>query len=771
MIPFASKAENLEILENLVKTAKILPQIRFRADEWNPFFLKEAIKKKGWESIPLIVRSSNQKEDSFGSSLAGHFVSIANLQNPEDICKAVEKVICSYKMVSKGDQVFIQPMLQSIKMSGVAFSKDPTTGAPYWIINYDDKSGSTNSVTSGITNSLKVYYAYRYKKAKHPKIFSQIIAMLEELEIYFDECPLDVEFAITEEGDLFLLQVRPLIVRNGMVPPKEHLKIMSNIETKLTELGKKHPYLYGERSLLGIMPDWNPAEIIGVRPRPLALSLYKEIITDSIWAYQRDNYGYRNLRSFPLLVHLQGIPYIDIRVSFNSFIPSDLNNSLAEKLVNYYLNKLEKIPHLHDKVEFEIVYSCYTLDLQERLKPLKKEGFSQEEIDQLKDSLRSLTNRIIDPKTGLCSKDLATITKLKKSYEEIQNADLDIISKIYWLLEDCKRYGTLPFAGIARAAFIAIQFLSSFKSIGILSSTEINEFLASLNSICSEIRQDRIKLSKKKFLEKYGHLREGTYDITSPRYDEKPDYYFDWNCVPYESHPKKSFSLTLIQMKQIEKVLDEHDLNHNVTSLFEFIKSSIEGRENSKFIFTRNLSEVLRLITTLGNQYGFSPEECSYIDIHDIKNLYSCSGDIKRTIQNSIFKGKKNHSCTKEILLPPLITRPSDVLSYNIHQTEPNYITLKRATGEVLTTDSLPKNITGKIVMIPSADPGYDWIFTYPIAGFITMYGGVNSHMAIRAAEVGIPAVIGAGEVLYQRYSQAKIIKIDCENKTVGIIQ
>ena len=35
------------------------------------------------------------------------------------------------------------------------------------------------------------------------------------------------------------------------------------------------------------MPDWNPAEIIGIKPKPLALSLYKGLITDSIWSQQR----------------------------------------------------------------------------------------------------------------------------------------------------------------------------------------------------------------------------------------------------------------------------------------------------------------------------------------------------------------------------------------------------------------------------------------------------------------------------------------------------
>ena len=72
--------------------------------------------------------------------------------------------------------------------------------------------------------------------------------------------------------------------------------------------------------MFGVMPDWNPAEMIGIRPRPLALSLYQNLITDSTWAYQRDNYGYRKLRGFPLMQSLGGVPFIDLRVSFNSFV-------------------------------------------------------------------------------------------------------------------------------------------------------------------------------------------------------------------------------------------------------------------------------------------------------------------------------------------------------------------------------------------------------------------------------------------------------------------
>ena len=73
--------------------------------------------------------------------------------------------------------------------------------------------------------------------------------------------------------------------------------------------------------------------------------------------------------------------------------------------------------------------------------------------------------------------------------------------------------------------------------------------------------------------------------------------------------------------------------------------------------------------------------------------------------------------------------------------------------------------------MIPSADPGYDWIFSRNIAGFITSYGGANSHMAIRAGELNIPAVIGTGETLFAQLSKAKIVHLDCANQKVTVLQ
>jgi len=706
--------------------------------------------------------------------LAGHFATVSNVIAKSQLKSAINTVSKSFLDDNPQNQIFIQPMLEDIFISGVAFTRDPSNGSYYNIINYDDQSNDTASVTSGKTNDLKTYY--HSNDAPLPKInwLSSLLLLLKELKELFKNDALDIEFALDQAGTLFLFQIRPLIMKSNIkLNLDDHSNLLSEIETRYNSLSKSHPYLLGRKSVFGVMPDWNPAEVIGVRPRPLALSLYKELITDGTWAYQRDNYGYRNLRSFPLLVSFGGLPYIDVRISFNSFIPSGLKDDLAERLVNYYLDSLLENPSKHDKVEFEILYSCYTLDLPQRIDKLKSAGFKQDECNQIIESLKCLTNDIIRNDDGLWKKDIGKLDKLKDRQEIINTSKLVPIEKIYWLLEDCKRYGTLPFAGLARAGFIAVQLLQSLVRVGVLTEHEYESFMISLSTVSSDMQ---IELTKGKdlFLKKYGHLRPGTYNILSHRYDKAPDMYFDWGHSSFSSvddKSSKSFALNLDAMNRIETMLKDHGIYHSSLTLFHFIKGAIEGREYAKFVFTKSLSDALELIKNMGKEVGIDAEALSYMDINTIKKLYSSSDNAREIMINSIEAGKHMYTKSCSLTLPPLITCEADIRAFELPSNEPNYITIKSSQGSIAFEDSNKEELTGNILMIPSADPGYDWIFSTKISGFITMYGGANSHMAIRAAELGIPAVIGAGELLYRRWSKAKTIEIDCTNKQVHILK
>jgi len=775
-VAFGTKAETLERLEGRLASAVVLPQVRVTVDDWrrDRQAAVDAVVGQPWAGEAVIVRSSARAEDRVGTSMAGRYRSVPSVAGGDALAAAIDRVVESFDGADDGDQVLVQPMLGDIAFSGVAFGRDPNTGGPYQVIAYDTSGRTAEAVTSGGSSGVETYVRHRRAEDPADPALAPVIRLIEELAAIFGTDALDIEFAVGTDGTVILLQVRPLAIGDdGGAGLDNHADTVASIARKIELMNRPNPYLLGGRAVFGVMPDWNPAEMIGVRPRPLALSLYRELITDSTWAYQRDNYGYRNLRSFPLLVDFHGLPYIDVRVTFNSFIPKDIGHGLAERLADYYLDRLVAAPTLHDKVEFEIIFSCYTLDLADRLGVLAEHGFSEDDCRCLSDSLRTLTNRIIRNEGGLWRRDLDRVHELEARQKAIMASGLDRVSRIYWLLEHAKRYGTLPFAGLARAAFIAVQLLRSLIAVGVLRSDEHDLFMTSLDTVGSRLTRDFRDLSRETFLARYGHLRPGTYDILSARYDEAPDLYFDWsNRGPNGGTANaRSFALSIAQLRRIEDLLAEHGLEHSAVGLLEFIKATIEGRELAKFVFTRSVSDALSLFQDLGREFGFSREDCAYADIRVIRDLYIGSGDPAEVVGRSIEAGKRRHALTRSLNLPPLIVDPQDAWAFHVPRFEPNFVTQREAIGPVATDISRGGPLDGGIVLIPSADPGYDWIFSRGIAGFITQYGGVNSHMAIRAGELGIPAVIGAGEALFSEWAAAEMLLVDCANRQVQVLR
>ena len=766
---FSTKAGTLALLHGKLHTARIAPLVIFTVAEWWADRAGCIGKiEPGIGADPWIVRSSCQREDGVAVSNAGAFLSLPDIYSV-GLQEAIEQVVAAYGDPVAADEVLVQPMLQNVVRSGVAFSHDPNTCAPYRVVNWSE-GGDTTAVTGGIGG--RTWQQAAQTAIPPAPTFAGVVALLDELLVLFGDVPVDCEFAVTREQNtevLWLLQARPLILTDSPESPTIQTARLRRIEGKIARGMQAHPFLMGRRTVYGVMPDWNPAEIVGIRPKPLALSLYRELITDAIWAYQRNNYGYRNLRSFPLMPHFFGLPYIDVRLSFNSFIPADLDEGLAGRLVDHYIDRLLAEPTLHDKVEFEIVFSCYTLDLPQRLERLAEAGFSKSEREAIADSLRQLTNRIVHPKDGLWREDAAKLDILNARREELLASSADPLERIYWLLEDAKRYGTLPFAGLARAGFVAVQMLKSLVAVGVFSQADYDAFIGGVSTVSGQLARDRATLDRTTFLARYGHLRPGTYDILSPRYDEAPELYFDWSQRMPAPEPVTPFSVTLPQMREVVKLLEAHGLQPDPVGLFDFMQAGIELRELSKFHFTRNLSDALALITECGVQWGFTREELAYCDIAVFKELHVAAADPREILLRSIEQGKARHAETLKISLPPLIAKPTDVWAFEWPETEPNFITQKQVTAPIVGCNER-KKLSGAIVCIPNADPGFDWLFAYPIAGLITAWGGTNSHMAIRSGELGLPAVIGAGEVLYRRWSAAQRLHLDCAGRRVEVL-
>ena len=337
---------------------------------------------------------------------------------------------------------------------------------------------------------------------------------MQEIEQVTKADNLDIEFAIRKNTEVSLFQVRQ--IWNVNASKKIHPKRQTTLQSKAKKLFEQSqvcpPRLFGDTTCYSNMSDWNPAEIIGCHPSPLAISLYEYLITDGIWAVQRQQYGYKNLGQTKLMHRFCEQPYIDYRASFSSFIPATVPSCSANRIVNAYIKFLKEQPVLHDKIEFHVALTSWTPSF-DRLcaNVFENTDVTSRDKEYLNDGLREITKAGVER----LEEDLQSLSKLIGNFDKTVGSNLSPIEKAHQLVEDCKAYGTLAFAHAARAAFVAVNMLEGLKETGAISETSLSDFYRSIKSVTSEFQEDIAdhNISNKDLVEKYGHLRPGTYDI------------------------------------------------------------------------------------------------------------------------------------------------------------------------------------------------------------------------------------------------------------------
>ena len=778
---FNSKSSTLEKLKPLLKISKILPIYSFNVGDWkkNKKLIIKQIRTKFKKKI--IIRSSAIGEDSLIESQAGKYLSI-NKINPSNLFQlnqSIVKVIRSYKSDNLRNQILVQPVLQNVSMSGVLFTQDNENGSPYYCIEYDDLTGSTDTVTSGLNDKSRTLYVLRnnFKQLKS-KRFLKLINASREIEKLTSSSKLDIEFGVNKKNEVYIFQVRPIITKQN-IKKREIIKIDNQIKKFAKNFGKKlkrNKKNIGKENLFGVMPDWNPAEIIGITPQPLSSSLYSKIITDDVWSKSRKNLGYRDLIGRKLIKDFASHPYININYSFNSFLPKKLNNNISKKLINFWTKDLVDNGYKHDKIEFEVCNTCFDFNINNQLKKYKK-TLNKNEINEFKYSLFELTKKIIlknEAELKLYNQNLNSLEIFRKNFNKNKVITFKDINNFIFKI---KKYGTYTFANAARIAFISENILRSLSKLKLLKPKRIEKFKNTINTVLSEFVDDtkyliRNDITWTSFKKKYGHLRSGTYDIISDRYD-KSNYFKNLRLdTKIRKLRKNNFKLTKEEEIKIDRVIKKNNLDLSVAGLLKFIKSNISFREYSKFIFTKSLSDLLERIATEGNKLKLSRQDLSYLKFKDLKLLFNQNKVYE--LNSVINRNKNNFNFNKLIKLPYLITKKSDFSIIPLLKGLPNFITSKKIVSKIFQLkykeENKSKVLNNKIIIIEKADPGYDWIFLHGISGLITKYGGSNSHMAIRCAELNIPAAIGCGDQLYRKLERANFIELDCFSKKIKLI-
>lgn len=776
---FSTKAETLDALQGQL-TSAIIPQLAFypvQAWQDDPRAVLDDIGSRFGDRM-LIVRSSALAEDQAKTSMAGHFVSLPNIPscNAGVLSDAINKVAAS--MGSGADQILIQEIAADQVVSGVIMTFDVARGAPYYCIDFDDESGRTDVVTSG-SGAHKSLYVHRdtpVNRIRSQRVAS-FLALARELEEICNCAAIDIEFGMDKTGQLYLFQARRIVLAREWHPVVERRvrRQLSHIVTFLEARSQRRDGILGERSIFAVMPDWNPAEIIGTTPRPLAASLYMELITDSVWSRSRAAMGYRNLGDTDLMIVIANHSFIDVRHSFNSLIPSSVPDNVGEKLVNAWIERLETHKELHDKVEFDIVPTCLDFSFDERFPEFYPGLLGDTEFEQYRSALRELTAISLVPgDENSLSIALAQANQLQ-SYSSIfepTEEPYKSLDRARSLLEICREKGTLPFAIAARHAFISEALLRSAVYKGAMSEDRLTAFKRTIRTKSGSMVDEYVavctgELDETEFNLKYGHLRPGTYEITSLRYDEREDLFQSQATTP-RAAAESVFSLTGDERASLELLLKEARLDVlSADQLLDHAARAISAREDIKFEFTRILSDALLHLLRWGNYHGLSRDDLSFLEWKEICRCLKSPilDDLDRHFLDIADARRREAAMSQTLKLAHIIAKPQDIYVATLNRSMPNFVGMGTAVGRVMKLHANSPSrvdLEGCIVCIDNADPGFDWIFMKNPGALVTRFGGANSHMAVRCAELGIPAAIGCGDQTFERISSATRAELNC---------
>ncbi|MCF1484087.1 MULTISPECIES: PEP-utilizing enzyme [Rhizobium/Agrobacterium group] len=766
---FGTKSETLFKINKLSKNFTILPIAVVQYSDWQED--RDRTARTVWSDLEmaqtLIVRSSCAVEDSEVASHAGEFLSLLNIKSLADLDRAIDDVFMSYGKPTPGEQVLVQPMAREVVLSGVAMTADAQSGAPYTIVDYAH-GADTEAVTAGTSNSGMAICVTGYE-SHLPPCLQPLAPALRELAEITGGKPVDIEFAITATGTVIIFQVRPIVMKS----PRHKVVgfgfpyLIENVRRCYKDIVKFNARNGLANALFGVMSDWNPAELIGIKPRPLTYSLYRYLITDVAWTKGRAPLGYTDMSGDGVMRLIGGTPFINVSASLSSFVPKSVPALIRSKIVADASRALAAAPQFHDKIEFEIMPTVFTPDLTQPHWRARFTSLSDAEWAGYLEDLLKLTNGVV-AEGGTYDSIMADVVRLEAMYEQksdLKSANLmDATRLLSWV-----RHNAAPlFSGAARSAFIATSILRVLARTGYIHEAVIEDISRSAQAIGSELVRDFQRLERDVFMARYGHIRPGTFDITVPRYDQEPEKYFSFlDATQAQPDVRDTGSFVELSASDIARI-DAHfaalGYNFNWARFRTFAASAIHAREYVKFLYTKQVSDALEIISNVGVQYGCNREEMSFLTLSDIENMLDFTSDIDRRIREISASNRVSWQQSLPVRLPDLLTSPDDIFGFEVEASAPNFVTYETVQAPVAL--SLDNDLRGKIVFIETADPGYDWVFTRGIAGFITRYGGENSHMAIRAREFGIPAVVGAGRH-YDKWKTFSVLRCDCRARRV----
>ncbi len=703
----------------------------------------------------LAVRSSATGEDSKENSFAGQNSTFLYVSNDTDLEHAIENCFNSiHKESSKAYRkhflgsdkevpmnVVVQRMIDP-SYSGVYFSKDPRGKFETWMLEYIDGVGE--DLVSG--KRTPIILSEENFESEHitEEQVKEIVAFANLIEDKYQD-DFDIEWAIDKAGKVYLLQARPITAKASIT----NLKKLAHDELeRLSSVFSDDTVWDGQT-----FAEWT------VSPTTLTTQIWSE-------SFKRDKAFDKALRKLGY-VGFDGNESIMDEVFGRNYINLSKLGQMYFGPIPY---SIEPIPRPHLKFHFSKITPKVLFRTPQTMWRMLKVGLSinthrQEVIDEASKELLEITTISKRPNDPTIYKDW--------SEEEIN----DRLSKEIAIFSN--RTLEWPYILISLTETTIQTLISLLKSI--YTEQEADQMIKKWSGAGINSETYNMGLYFKKacakpntrslFLARYGHRGPGELDLSAKRWSEiGDDAFYDYPVEKYEqdknSHAFIDVEAEIMAMKSFKKTL--------ILEEWKILKQLLELREKWKMAILRPYAHIRFLALEKARRLQLEDEnDIFFLNKEEILSFESSMLELikERKERAQMFKNF-NFSTVTSLQEIKAVIDGEEESSTNDLVGEGLSSGVVRGKIVVVNNPASWKEIDwpqNAIVVAQSTDPGWTPVFT-KASGIIVERGGVLSHCAIVAREMGIPAVSGIKQC-HLKFKGGEDVFVDGNTGSIKLMQ
>lgn len=682
-------------------------------------------------SVPLAVRSSAFGEDSEEMSFAGQnqtFLNVKTLDELKNAIKACFKSIDreasqSYRQFFMGEKknvpmnVVLQVMVDA-KYAGVYFSVNPTRAEEGAVLEYVEGLGE--SLVSGQVNPYRIFKSGDKEQGPLKReVLDKIFELGSKVEEKLAQ-KVDMEWAIDAHSNVCLLQARPITSARSETKQKSYL------EEELERIKKSYPedtWWDGQT-----FAEWTG------RPSRLTFEVWKRAFAPGgAFDDSLRELGYLGFTDKSYSPHESIMDRLFGRAFIN-----------MSKMVPLYFGpipyRIDPTPRPHLKFEWYKISAIGILNTPKSVWQMVSVGWNMSTnrrhwIEKSRKELVDFKHKMQRPQNGSIYatwKDDELLNIWQKEVANFSRVSLKWPLNLVVLIEATHQSLRAVLGSVVGKDKVE-EYLQRWMGAGLKTATfEMNRYFS---------RASEEPLKREFFFSRFGHRGPGELDLSHPRWEELGDSAFGGGKsketmnhsdldVEGEIHSLKTFK---------DAVLIEE---------WRLLKELLELREQWKMEILRPYAHIRYISLELGKRLSLG-QDIFHLTVEEVEELAAGKGSLE-LIKKKILRRKEELDAYKGVYLPDVLRVEEVGKCLEKNEQGPDSLRGTPLSHGVIKgivrVVSNPSEVDfsdwpeDAILVAPATDPGWTALFTRS-RGIIVERGGVLSHCAILARELGLPSI------------------------------